>query len=418
MSKAMTGLSLSQRRLGEKRLFSLADDHVVATVKRVTSSRTYRVPFEDIGAHPVEVRSSSGGRFAWATVLTILSAASLYTLLFTPTMTPEVVTASVFFTVPAALTVAAYWMSRKHSIVYISAEGREWLEFMKGRPDPASLAAFLEAMEERKRTLLVRRYVRPEDEGEDVAAARLEWLHGRGVITGELYDEIRARLNKQNDRGFAGFVAGDVGRHVAESPRAEGGSATPSRLVQRWLFDRKRFDLSNDHLLVSEKTLFSSRRFRVPMDELQAIPVEMHTSSKPAFYWAAGFLALFAAMALMVVQPEGLGPDALTGPGVLWVLASLYYLMSRRRYVVFGGGPDVVAFLKDRPDATVLAQFLARMKERKRELLMRRYLAPEREDPRSVLNRLEWLRRRGIISAATFDRLREDVLDGDGWTSH
>lgn len=170
--------------------------------------------------------------------------------------------------------------------------------------------------------------------------------------------------------------------------------------------------LVEDGVEVAESSLFSKRLCKVPLEHIGHAAVEVHTSSKPAFWFAAGFTAL----ALVVEANFWIHGGGDAGEGAFYLLIAAFFAVrfwqSRQVYLVFDGASPALMLFKEVPSHEEVQIFLQRVEERKDEYLRGRYLHTAFScSAASEIEKLVWLRASGVITAEEFDRLKQAAVD-------
>lgn len=189
---------LKQRRFFTRFEFLLGETHIQVTERRITSSRSYNVPFENVTADPMEVMVSSRGRF-WATL--VFAALTLLVAILQIVGGDVDQGAWIVWGSFTIVTGAAYWMSRRTYLVFNA--GQPALVVLKGRPSEEVLSAFLEEMQKRKRAYLAQRYLASTSEGAPADTIhKLAWLREMGVVSPDEFDVLKSDVVRRAEEAL------------------------------------------------------------------------------------------------------------------------------------------------------------------------------------------------------------------------
>ena len=168
--------------------------------------------------------------------------------------------------------------------------------------------------------------------------------------------------------------------------------------------------IEDDAVAVTEQEGAVKRSYRVPYEHLAPGPVDVVIWSKPRLWAAVVLLGLSVIMMLLLLTGGDVESGAALFYAALAAVAALLFIRSRQAYIVLKGIPPLV-LMKDRPSAEAVAEFLARVLERKRAYLAEHYLLGTHESATvDAIHKLEMLRQEGSISDREFAILKGDVM--------
>lgn len=185
---------LTQRRLFTTLRFELAADGVDVTERGLTFSRSYRVPFAHIPAHPLRVSTSSGG---WLLAAVLFGIVTVWTAVLAVRGTDAEGVVWVVWGFLAAVAGTMFVRSRRKFVIFRS--GDPALALLDGQPTQEALDSFLAEMHRRRvawlgeEALLTSGADVPENLGE-----RLRWLQAAGLLSAAECEEL---LNGLAHRG-------------------------------------------------------------------------------------------------------------------------------------------------------------------------------------------------------------------------
>lgn len=182
-----------------------------------------------------------------------------------------------------------------------------------------------------------------------------------------------------------------------------------TELVQRRGLLKRTYSLEKAGIRVSERSPSFGRTLTVPYDIVYGERIELMTASKTAF-WAAIVMAILSILVLF-------RRDAETYAWLFWAIfaavAALYYWASRREQVGFVDGDSVLLFLRDKPSAAAVEEFVVEVRKRARELVRERVLPlTASNNPRADLERAAWLHDKAIITVDEFVEFEWTVKSG------
>jgi len=176
---------------------------------------------------------------------------------------------------------------------------------------------------------------------------------------------------------------------------------------------RRRFRITDAGLQVFAGNLNVRRTFTVPLSALLDEPSEEMVASRFWFTLSILFsIATALALAILIVDSRRAERAAPVVWAVLTAVALLFYLKSRRVWLIWQSDDKVISMLKDVPSADLARAFVQSVRSVACVQIRDTTLA-ESEDETDRLQRLRWLREKGIISEAEFT----DLAAGFGGTS-
>jgi hypothetical protein len=189
-----------------------------------------------------------------------------------------------------------------------------------------------------------------------------------------------------------------------------------TRLVQRRFFTRITVDIVEKGVAVSERTMFSPRKYKVPFESLPPEGNEVTPSSQFRF-WAT--IVLFS-LALLTGLLELFGHDVGGWAFLVWlvlgIVAGISYLMSRETFLVYGSAKPALVVYKDRPKPAAFAAFMAEVQRRKQDYILKNYLLNTTVGSSAdAIHKLAWLKNEGAINDNEFELLKAEIVGNARW---
>lgn len=186
-------------------------------------------------------------------------------------------------------------------------------------------------------------------------------------------------------------------------------------LKQRKLLSRvHKYRLLGNGVEFEERSLQGGRKQIIHFEDILDEPIEIRTSSEGGF-WAT--IILWVILVFGIISWER-GPTAATENrgrwfwGVFCVIATVGYLNSRTKYLVYKGGQPYLLFLNHNYHQKKLKQFIEAMMSKRAEYIREKYpLDLQRVAPADAIHKLAWLRESKAITDEEFEILKKDIID-------
>ena len=189
-----------------------------------------------------------------------------------------------------------------------------------------------------------------------------------------------------------------------------------TRLVQRRFLKRITVDIVDKGVSVSERTMFTPRKYKVRFESISAEGVEVSNSSQFRF-WAAIILFGFALLTgLLELFGQDVGGRAFAVWLVLGIIAGASYLMSRETFLVYGSARPALVVYKDKPSPAAFTAFIAEVQRRKQDYILKNYLLETAiGSSADAIHKLAWLKNEGAINNTEFELLKAEIVANARW---
>ena len=189
-----------------------------------------------------------------------------------------------------------------------------------------------------------------------------------------------------------------------------------TRLVQRRFLTRITVDIVDKGVSVSERIMFTPRKYKVRFESISAEGEEVSNSSQFRF-WAAIILFGFALLTgLLQLFGQDVGGRAFIIWFVLGIIAGASYLMSRETFLVYGSSRPALVVYKDKPSPAAFAAFMAEVQRRKQDYILKNYLLETAiGSSADAIHKLAWLKNEGAINDTEFELLKAEIVSNARW---
>ena len=189
-----------------------------------------------------------------------------------------------------------------------------------------------------------------------------------------------------------------------------------TRLVQRRFLARIMVDIVDKGVSVSERTMFTPRKYKVRFESISAEGEEVSNSSQFRF-WAAIILFGFALLTgLLELFGQDVGGRTFAVWLVLGIIAGASYLMSRETFLVYGSARPALVVYKDKPNPAAFTAFMAEVQRRKQDYILKNYLLETAiGSSADAIHKLAWLKNEGAINNTEFELLKAEIVANARW---
>jgi len=181
--------------------------------------------------------------------------------------------------------------------------------------------------------------------------------------------------------------------------------------TQRRLLTSYRFELVANGVMVTEKGLTYSRAYRVPFENIPEEHEAVTISSKPRLVTTSILATLAGATGVAYLVGGDVTSETPVIYGVLAIVAGVWFLFSKKSFLVFKSAEPPLVVMKDRPTAQAMAAFLEELREHRTAYLREKYLIGSHESATAdAIHKLHWLRQQGAISESEFEALKAEIV--------
>ena len=189
-----------------------------------------------------------------------------------------------------------------------------------------------------------------------------------------------------------------------------------TRLVQRRFFTRITVQIVDKGVAVSERTMFTPRKYKVAFESIPPEGNEVALSSQFRF-WAT--IILFS-LALLTGLLELFGQDVGGRTFIVWlalgIIAGVGFLLSRETFLVYGSARPALVVYKDKPNPAAFAAFMAELQRRKHDYILQHYLLDTAVGSSvDAIHKLAWLKNEGAITDTEFELLKSEIVGNARW---
>jgi hypothetical protein len=182
---------------------------------------------------------------------------------------------------------------------------------------------------------------------------------------------------------------------------------------QRQGFTRLKYRILETGVEFQEKALFQSASHRVAFEEIPDEPQEVKISSKYSFWVMIVFLAIVVFFCLALIAEEDIAPSSLILYGILALISTVFYFLSRQKWIVYKAGPNTnsLVLLKNKPNKASFEEFVNIVQSRKHEYLKKTYLTgPVESNSADAIQKLVALKELGALTEDEFSKLKAEVV--------
>ncbi len=184
----------------------------------------------------------------------------------------------------------------------------------------------------------------------------------------------------------------------------------PVSLFQSRFSHQLELELAEDAVLVTDRAITTSRKYRVPLEGLALISEEVTVWSRRRLVLTCVCLVLVVLVGLTRLGGGDVGVDAELFYAVLAALGLWSFIGSRQSYLVTKGTPPLVV-MKNRPTPQAVTEFLEQVQSRRRDHVAARFLLGTPESALvDELHKLSLLRQNGTIGEGEFEVLKADIM--------
>lgn len=189
-----------------------------------------------------------------------------------------------------------------------------------------------------------------------------------------------------------------------------------TRLEQRHFFTRLTYQIIDNGIAATERTIFTPKKYKVPFENISLEATEVTVSSKFRFW----VMIIFFSLALMTGLLKLFSQDVGGGAYLIWmalgIIAGVSFLLSRETFLVYGSGELTLVVYKDKPTPEALAAFVDEVQCKKHDYLLQHYLLDTTVSSSvDAIHKLTWLRNEGAITDKEFEILKAEVVQNSRW---
>ncbi len=187
--------------------------------------------------------------------------------------------------------------------------------------------------------------------------------------------------------------------------------------VQSCLRGRRKFELQHDGIVVQDHHLFSHQEYKIPFEAISLNRVRKTEYTK-LFLWGmciSLFLATFLGIESLLLRKHDL-IESTWFYGVLAIVCGGLLFYSRQKNIHYPSEFGTLIFFEGVPSKSALEDFLNELERCHQNYMMDKYgSTPSRsESVGDELARLFWLKERGALTEAEFQRLKSKIIDESG----
>jgi hypothetical protein len=184
------------------------------------------------------------------------------------------------------------------------------------------------------------------------------------------------------------------------------------KLTQKQGFKRRFFEITDDEVKVSEKSMSGIKEWTIRLENLgDQIYIEKN-SKKGAILLGLFFLAF----AVFFVAVNAADKEKTVKPWIWVVIGAFYLLFStiiflvpNRREIHVTGGHSTLSFFLDSPSETDVRNFVEIVINKSKKLLIEKYGKIDPDLPEeTMINQLNWLKNRDLITVKEYKDLKKE----------
>jgi hypothetical protein len=169
-------------------------------------------------------------------------------------------------------------------------------------------------------------------------------------------------------------------------------------------------ELEDDAVVVTDRAMTRSRKYRVPLEHLALTAEEVTVWSQRRLALTCLCLGLLVLVAIIRIDGGDVGADAELFYAVLAALGLGAFIGSRQTYLITQGHPPLVV-MKNKPSPLAVTAFLEQVQSHRRQHVASRFLLGTPEAALvDELHKLALLQQSNAISEAEFLALKADIM--------